>query len=122
VVVAHARKQVARELEAVEGAHQLVVCRVERDLDVVREDLRALLDVDDAVHDAAHRVTGRRERAPDVQQIVAQRRDALARLRGALLLHLVFELVDLRVDVVDEVEVMLGNVVDEPAIRPRFDA
>ena len=82
LVVAHAREQVARELEPVERAQELVVGAVERDLDVVREDLLALLDLDDVVDDAAHRVAHRRERAPDVQQVVAELGDPVARRRA----------------------------------------
>ena len=116
VVVAHAREQVARELEPVERAQELVVRAVERDLDLVREHLGALLDLDDVVDDAPHGVAHRRERAADVQEVVAERRDPLARLLGRLVLDLVLELVDLGVDVVDEIEVALRDVVDE-AVR-----
>src|SRR6266576_5702739 len=68
-VVAHACDQVAGELQPVDCAQDLVVGAAEVDLDVVRSDLLALLDLDD---------------------------------------------VDLVVERVDEVEIVLGDVVDEP--------
>ena len=75
---------------------------------------RRLFELDDVVHDATDRVAHRRERAANVQQVVAQLRDAGSRYRRRLRFHLVLELVDLRIDVVDEVEIALGDVVDEP--------
>src|SRR6266545_3863518 len=77
-VVANARDQVARELETVECAQELVQRGVERDLDVMRKDLFAVRHLDDVVDDAADRVARRGERAPDVKQVVAQLRDACA--------------------------------------------
>ena len=47
MVVAHTREQVARQLESVERAHELVVRRTESNLDVMREDLLTVLDVDE---------------------------------------------------------------------------
>ena len=80
----------------------------------MREDLVAFFDFDDVVDDAAHRIAHRREGATDVQQIVAKLGDAISRHRRGLRLDPVLELVDLRVDVVDEIEIALGDVVDEP--------
>ncbi len=80
------------------------------------EDLWALLDLDHVVDHAANCVAHRCERPPDVKQIVAELRDPQPRLLGSLLLDLVVELVDLRIDVVDDVEVRLGDGVDE-AVR-----
>ena len=53
-------------------------------------------------------------RAPHVQQVVPQRRDARPDLRGGPALDSVLELVDLVVDRVHEVEEVLGDQVDEP--------
>ena len=113
-VVADTIDQIARELEPVEGAQELVVGAVERDFDIVREDLLAFLDLDDVVDDAPDGVAGRRERAADVQQIVAEVAEPAPRLRRRSDLDGVLELVDLAVERVDEVEVVLGDVVDEP--------
>jgi len=70
VVVARAREQVARQVEPVQRAQKLVVDVAEGDLDVAREELVALREVDPPVDDAAERVAGGREGAPDVQQVV----------------------------------------------------
>ena len=83
------------------------------DLHLAREELDAL-ELDSPVDDLAHRVARRRQRAPDVQQVVAQVGDARADLRGRPLLDLVLELVDLVVHVVDQVEVALRDLVDQP--------
>ena len=77
-VVPDACDQVARELEALEGAQELVVGAVEGDLDLVREDLLAFLDVDDVVDDPANRVACRGEGAPDVQEVVPQIAETIA--------------------------------------------
>ena len=60
LVVADAGEQVAREVEPVGRAQELVVGGVERDLDVVGEDLRPVLDLDRVVDHAAHGVAHRR--------------------------------------------------------------
>ena len=114
VVVARAREQVAREVEPVYGAQQFVVDVGEVELDVAREDLLALADVDPAVDHAPDRVARRRHRAPHVQQVVAQLRDAAADLVRRPALDSVLELVDLVVDRVHEVEEVLGDQVDDP--------
>ena len=111
VVVAHARDQVARELE-VGGPEQLVVGVAEVELDVVREDLVAA-ELDPVVDDFPDRVPGGRQRAPDVQHVVAQPREACADPLRVPLLHVVLELVDLGVDVVDKVEEAFRDVVGE---------
>ena len=111
-IVAHAGDEVARGLEAFRGPQQLVVGVGEMDLDVAREDLDAL-ELDSRVDDHAHRVARGRQRAADAQQVVAERRDPFADLRGRPLLDVILELVDLVVQVVDQVEVALGDLVDE---------
>ena len=73
-VVAHPGEEVAREVEAVGRAKELVVRGVERDLDVVAEDLLAAVDVDGVVDHAPDGVAHRRQRAADVQEVVAERR------------------------------------------------
>ena len=60
-----------------------------------------------------HGVAGGRHRPADVEQVVPERRDPLADLGGAPLLDMVFDLVDLGVQLVDQVEVALGDLVDE---------
>ena len=84
------------------------------DLHLAREEIAATLELDPAVDDLADRVARRRERAPDVQHVVAQVGDPAADLRRRPLLDLVLELVDLVVQIVDQVEVALRNVVDQP--------
>ena len=113
-VVADACEQVAREVEAVGRAQELVVRGVERDLDVVAEDLLAAVDVDRVVDHAADGVAHRRRGCDGCGGGRAEARDPGARLVGGLRLDEILELVDLVVEVVDEVEVALGDLVDQP--------
>ena len=53
------------------------------------------------------------ERPPDVEQVVPELRDAPAGLLGRPLVDVLLQLVDLLVDVVEQVEVPLGDLVDE---------
>jgi hypothetical protein len=69
-VVADAGEQVAGQVEHVARAQELVVGAVEGDLDLVREDLGPALDLDHVVDDAANGVPHRRQRPPDVEQVV----------------------------------------------------
>jgi hypothetical protein len=112
-VVADAGEQVAGQVEHVARAQELVVGAVEGDLDLVREDLGPALDLDHVVDDAANGVPHRRQRPPDVEQVVTEVRDPRARLRRKSGLDALFDLVDLLVQVVDQVEVALGDVVEE---------
>ena len=117
LVVARGREQIARVLHAFGGAEQLVVRRRELLLDLPREDLAReqgpAFDVDPAVDDLAHRIPGRRQGLADVQQVVPDLRDSPARLLGGPRVDAFFELVDLLVDRVEQVDVALSDVVDE---------
>src|SRR5205823_1592136 len=111
---ARAREEVAREIEAIHGAQQLVVDVCEVELDLARQKLLAFADVDPTVDDAPDRVAGRRDRATDVQQVVPQRRDAAPDLRCRPVLDPVLELVYLVVESVYEIEEVLGDQIGEP--------
>ena len=82
----------------------------------MREHLLAVLDLDDVVDDAADGVAHRRQRPANVEQVVPKLRNASTRRLGRARLDPVLELVDLLVEVVDQIEVSLGNVVDK-AVR-----
>ena len=69
--------------------------------------------VDAIVEHAPHGVAGRRERAPHVQDVVAERRELLAHARALPVVDVILELVDPVVDPVRQLEVALGDVVDE---------
>ena len=110
--VAHPGEQISGELEPVGGAQELVVRVTERKLDVAREQLLAF-ELDAVVHHRPHRVAGGRERPPDAQEVVTQLGDPLAGTFGRPVLDVVFEIVDLLVEGVDQIQVALGDVVDE---------
>ena len=95
VVVADAGEQVAREVEPVDGAQELVVGVRERDLDLAREQLAAAAT---SMRRSTTRWTASRigrERAADVEQVVPQLRDPVADLHGRPAVDAVLELVDL---------------------------
>ena len=113
MVVADAREQVARQVEAVHRAEELVVDVREVDLDGTGKELVTPLHVEAPVDDAVDRVARGAERPPHVQEVVAQARDAVADLLRRPALDAVLELVDLVVQRVDEVQVVLGDEVGQ---------
>jgi hypothetical protein len=60
-----------------------------------------------------NRIAGRRQGAADVQEVVAQTREARANPLRVPVLDVVLELVDLDVHIVDEIEEAFGDVVGE---------
>ena len=80
----------------------------------MREDFGAVVDLDDVVDDPPDRVAHRREGAADVQQPVSELRDPGAGALRGLRLDQVLELVDLLVDLVDQVQILLCDLVDDP--------
>src|SRR5262249_35485243 len=109
--------QISRVLDAFRRAEQLVVGRRELLLDLAGEHLvreqRAAFDVDAAVDDFAHGVPGRRKRLADVQQVAPELRDPPARLIVRPRVYALLELLDLLVYRVEQVDVALGDVVDD---------
>jgi hypothetical protein len=111
-VVADAREGVARRLEGFARAHELVVGVAEGDLDVARKEL-PLVELDPVVDDLVHGVAGRREGAADPAHVLAQLAQAQPHLRRRLDGDQIFQLVDLIVERVDQIEVALGDLVDQ---------
>jgi hypothetical protein len=73
-----------------------------------------VLDLDAVVHDFPDRVASRAERPPDIQEVVPDVRDLAADARSRPVLDVIVELVDFFVDSVDQVEVGLRDLVDDP--------
>src|SRR5262245_35800313 len=116
LVVADGGEEVARELERLTRPKQLVEHSAEATLYLVGEDLALQLsfaDVDASVHDAPDGVAGRQEGPPDVQEVMAEVRQVHPHLARRPVVDVLLELVDLVVDVVEEVEIALGDLVDE---------
>src|SRR5262245_6961300 len=117
LVVPGRGEEVARVLEAFRRPEQLVVGRPELLLDLPREDLaceqRAALDVDPAVDHLPHRVPRWRQRLSDVQQVAPELRDPPADLLSRPRVDAHLELLHLVIEVVQQVDVALGDVVDQ---------
>ena len=112
VVVACAREQLTSHVDLLARAEERVVGVRELALDRLREQpVRA--DVEGPVDDAPDCGAGRAHDSAGVDEIVAERREPTAHLTARPVLDVILELVDLRVGGIHDVEVRLGDVVDE---------
>ena len=79
---------------------------------MTREEL-PLVELDAVVEHLAHGVSGRRKGAADLPHVRAQLAEPVPHLASGSRGNHVLELVDLVVEVVDQIEVALGDLVDE---------
>src|SRR5439155_23629688 len=117
-VVARTGEEISGEIEPVGRSKQLVVGITEAQLYVARQQLRSVADVDPTVDDRADRVSRRRKGSPDVEQVVPQVRDSASDLGRRPGLDPLFELVDLVVQRINQVEDVSRDLVDVWVIDP----